>query len=118
MLKSKPRERNKFQPGNKFGKGRVEGSRNVPRPKTREQLLDDIEIICKNAVENNQWQAALQARVWQGKLMGFFRTRKLPPITQISDMQKHEIEELLAVLEENDPELKKLKEGGDLSFKT
>jgi len=94
MSEDKPKNSTQFQPGNKFGKGRPVGSRNTPRPKTKEQLLDDIDIICKNAVENNRWQAALQARVWQGKLMGFFRTRKLPPITRISDMQRHEIEEL------------------------
>lgn len=98
-----------FQPGNTHGKGRPLGSYNAPPPISKEQILRDVEELYNYALSNNHWNVALQAKYLQGKIIGLFRTRKLPNITNLSDMNQGELEQFIARLEEHDPSLKDLK---------
>jgi hypothetical protein len=98
-----------FQPGNTYGKGRPLGSRNATPPISKDQLLRDIEELYNYALSNSHWNIALQAKSLQGKLLGLFRTRKLPDITHIADMNEGELEDFLARFEAHDPSLKELK---------
>jgi len=106
MSEQKAGNPTRFQPGNKYGKGRRLGSHNFPRPLTREQIMKNIQNIYKIAVKECRWNVALQAMVWQGRMMGMLRTRKLPNITRLSDMSREELEEFSALLLEYDPSLK------------
>lgn len=97
-----------FQPGNTYGKGRPLGRRNAPPAISKDQLLRDIEELYQYALGNSHWSVALQAKSLQGKIIGLFRTRKLPNITHVSDMNEGELEEFIALLEAHDPSLKDL----------
>ena len=99
MSENKPRRPNQFQPENKYGKGRPLGSRNAAPPISKDQILNDIQSLQEYALGNNQWNVALYAKSLQGKIIGVFRTGKLPNITKISDMNEGELREFIARLE-------------------
>jgi hypothetical protein len=93
----------KFKIGNTYGKGRPLGSRNRPKPFTKDEILRDIQEIYLHSLGNHNWGTALQAKLAQSKLMGMLRVRKLPNITRLRDMNEDELRDFNEMLEENEP---------------
>jgi hypothetical protein len=105
---NKPPRSNHFQIGNKFGKGRLLGSKNKNKQfnVTRDKILRDMEWIYNKASKKEHFGVALHAKLYQAKVAGVLRTRKLPPITKLSDMNPDQLKELYEILGANDPEIR------------
>jgi hypothetical protein len=106
MPENKISKPHRFLCGNKYGKGRPLGSQNKESHVTRERILRDIQSIYLKAVRKEQLYVALQAKHYQAKIAGAFRTRKLPPITKLEEMNKDQLREFLEILAAKDPELR------------
>lgn len=107
---NKPKEKHKFQQGNNHGKGRPKGSVNRQKLPTKEDILKDIHDLYLYAIGNKHWGVALRALNDKAKLIGLYRTRKLPNITRLTDMNEEELRDFVEILKEHDPECRELED--------
>jgi hypothetical protein len=117
MSEDKPKTRHQFKAGNHYSKGRPKGSPNKPTPPTKENLLIRIDKLYNDSIKNDERRLALNAIFLQAKLLGMLRTRKLPPITKLSEMTQEELREFIEIMEENEPGLKERYERENASIK-
>jgi hypothetical protein len=105
-VQNKRDKSDQIQPGNQLrperSPGRPVGSKNIKKRFTKEQVLRDLEFVYLNSKRAGNWTNALTAKVWQGKFLGIARTRKLPDITNLSDMNAEQLNEFVEIMAEHD----------------
>jgi len=95
-----------FQVGNKLSKGRPLGSKNKKSQVTEEKALRDLQSLYLKAVRKGELSLALRVKVSQARIAEVFRTRKLPEIPKLSDMNQDQHRELLEIMMAGDPTIR------------
>jgi hypothetical protein len=73
---------------------------------TRESILRRLQNIYKFAMKDGKLHVALHAVIMQGKEINMFVKQNLPVVTRIKDMTEEQLDDFIAHLEANDPDLK------------
>jgi hypothetical protein len=73
---------------------------------TKVSILKDLKTIYRRALEDGNWQVALQATKLRGQHIGMFGKQLLPNVVRIADMTEEQLVEFIDRLETRDPSLK------------